>query len=143
MCSSCVFVLVGLILAGCATTPDPSAAPSVTYSQRQVFNIFEAALRYRLRTSPLQRHSVCYIYLENTDVSIVPFAKRFPDYRMIVRRNSPGKSPPSPWYYMRLGRTTQDHAWVSVQDAAGGMLYTLHRDGSQWVVVEAELPIVI
>src|SRR4051812_16113916 len=120
--------VLAVTLAGCANL-DPSSAPIVRYPQQQVFDMFEAALRHRLARAPLSHQVTCYVYLENTDVPIASFAKRFPEYHMIVRRNSPGNSPPSPWFYMRLGRTTSDHAWITVDYRGGGLLYSLRREG--------------
>lgn len=132
-----------IALAGCVTAIDPSYAPSVRYSQQQVFDMFEATLRYRLATAPLWHHATCYVYLENTDVPIESFAKRFPEYHMVVRRNSPGNSPPIPWFYMRLGKTTRDYAWITIDYRGGGLMYTLRRQGDNWVVIHAEEPILI
>src|SRR5205814_4961571 len=102
-----------ILLAGCATQPD------VVYPQNEVFNILETALRSRLATMPLPRHSRCHVFIEHTDVPIAPFAKRFPEYQMIVKRNSPGNSPPPKWYYIHLSRTTRSDAWVVIEYAAG------------------------
>src|SRR5438270_8639957 len=126
-----------ITFSGCATAIDPSYAPTVQYSQQQVFDMFETALRYRLATAPLWHHATCYVYLENTDVPIEPFAKRFPEYHMVVRRNSPGNSPPIPWFYMHLGKTTRDYAWINIEYRGGGLVYTLRREGDKWVVTHA------
>ena len=131
-----------ITLAGCASL-DPSSSPIVRYPQQQVFDMFEAALRHRLARAPLWHHAKCYVYLENADVPIASFAQRFPEYHMIVRRNSPGNAPPSPWFYMRLGRTTRDHAWITVDYRGGGLLYALRREGNRWVVVGTEEPVLI
>jgi hypothetical protein len=136
-------VAVVMTLAGCANPLDPSSAPSVQYPQQQVFDMFEAALRYRLATAPLWPHATCYVYLENTDGPIERFAKRFPEYRMVVRRNSPGNSPPVPWFYMRLGKTTRDYAWITIDYRGGGLAYTLCRQGDKWIVTHAEEPVLI
>jgi hypothetical protein len=135
-------LVVAIILAGCANL-DPSSAPIVRYPQQQIFDMFEAALRYRLATAPLWHHATCYVYLENADEPIESFAKRFPEYHMVMRHNSPGNSPPIPWFYMHLGRTTHDYAWVDMQYRGGGLLYTLRRQGDKWIVVHAEEPILI
>jgi hypothetical protein len=132
-----------LTLAGCANPFDPSSAPSVQYSQQQVFDMFEAALRYRLATAPLWPHATCYVYLQNTDGPIERFAQRFPEYDMVVRRNSPGNSPPVPWFSMRLGKTTRDYAWIIIGYRGGGLAYTLHREGDKWIVTNAEEPVLI
>lgn len=137
-----VLAVAALGLAGC-TAIDPSSAPSVRYSQREVYDMFEAALRYRLATAPLWPHATCYVYLENADVPIEVFAKRFPEYHLVVRRNSPGNSPPIPWFHLRLGKTTRDYAWINIQFRGGGFSYTLRREGDKWVVTHAEEPILI
>jgi hypothetical protein len=89
----------------------------------------------------LPPHSRCYVFIENADVPITPFAKRFPEYQMVVKRNSPGNSPPPRWFYLRLGLTTQDDAWVVLEDAAGGMGYHLRRQNGRWIVIFAERPV--
>jgi len=110
------------LVAGCATHPD------VTYSQKEVFDVLEVALRSRLATMPLPRHSLCYVVMENTHGAVASFAGRFPEYRMIVKGQLPGELRPPGWYYMRLGRTTHDDAWVLLEDAAGAMGYHLRRE---------------
>jgi hypothetical protein len=127
--------IVVFLVAGCATQPD------VTYSQKEVFDVLEVALRHRLATMPLPRHSLCYVHIENTNVAIAPFARRFPEYQMILKRNSSENSPPRRWYSIRLGQTTPNDAWVVLEDAAGGMGYHLRRKGGQWVVIFAERPV--
>jgi hypothetical protein len=60
---------------------------------------------------------------------------------MIVRRNSPGNPAPPTCYHLRLGQTTQDDAWVPLEDGAGMMGYHLRCEGGQWVVIFAERPV--
>jgi hypothetical protein len=129
--------IVVILVTGCATQP------RVTFSQKEVFDVLEVAVRSRLATMLLPRHSRCYVFIENTDVAIAPFAGRFPEYQMIVKRNSPGNSPPPRWFYIRIGLTTHDDAWVVVADAAGDMGYHLRRKGGQWVVIFAQRPVII
>jgi hypothetical protein len=129
--------------AGCANLLDPSSAPIVEYPQSQVFDMFEAVLRHRLARAPLWPHATCYVYLENSNVPIASFVKRFPEYHLIVRENSPGNSPPSPWFYLRLGRTTRDHAWITIFYRGGGRSYSLQREGNTWIVVAEDEPVLI
>jgi hypothetical protein len=126
--------IVVVLLGGCATQPD------VAYPQNEVFNILEAALRSRLATMPLPRHSRCYVSIERADVAIAAFAKRFPEYQMIMR-NSPGNLPSLRWYHLRLGKTTRNDAWVLLEDAAGYMGYHLRHEDGGWVVVFSERPV--
>lgn len=135
-----VSVLV-IALAGCASTPNPVDAPVVQYPPEQVFDMFEAALRYRLVQAPLRRHSTRYVDLD-TEAPTASFAKRFPEYHMIMRQDLPGYSPPSPWFFIRLGRATGDHAWIDMHYQGDELLCTLVRQGDRWVVVAAK-PIII
>lgn len=127
--------IVVVLVTGCATQPD------VRYSQNEVFDVLEMALRHRLAKMPLPRHSLCYVFIANTDVAGAPFAGRFPEYQMIVKRNSPGDPPPPRWYLLRLGQTTRNDAWVLLKDAAGWMGYHLRRKDGRWLVIFSERPV--
>jgi hypothetical protein len=133
--------IIAALTAGCALFHDPSYDPIVTYSQKEIFDIVEVSLRHRLATRPLPRHSRCYVFIEKTDVAIDSFAGRFPEYRMIVKRNSPGNSQPARSYFVRIGRTTRDDAWVVLRDASGSMGYHLRRKEGRWEVIFAERPV--
>ncbi len=122
-----LLLLVIILGTGCATRP------GVRYSQKEVFDVLEVVLRHRLEKMPLPRHSRCYVFIENTGVASAPFAGRFPEYQMTVKRDSPGDPPPPRWYGLQLGQTTLNDAWVLLRDAAGWMGYHLHRkDGGGW-----------
>jgi hypothetical protein len=130
------------MLSGCATRTSPPEQPAVTLSEKDTLDVLEAALRYRLTKFPLPRHRVCYVYIEHTEKPLPQFAKRFPEYHMIVRYQSRGNSPPSPWRDLWLGGTTQDHAWVIVTDATDSMAIELRRRDHQWVVVGETPPVI-
>ena len=137
-----LLIAIALVLVGCATNPDRVHPPSVASSQKEVFDILEAALRSQLAKVPLRHHSVIHVYIQNTEIAVSTFAQRFPEYQMIVKRDSAGNSPPHPRYEVRLGEIKQDDASVRINDGSGSVFYTLQRRGDRWIVVATERPIV-
>jgi hypothetical protein len=133
------------MLSGCAMRRSSSEQSAVTLSEKDTLDVLEAALRYRLTKFPLPQHGVCYVYIEHTEKSLPQFAKRFPEYHMIMRYGSPGNSPPSPWRDLWLGGTTQDHAWVIVTDATDStdsMAIELCRRDHRWIAVGEAPPVI-
>jgi hypothetical protein len=123
---------IALSLVGCLTTPPEE--PSVSLSRRDTLDVFEAAVRSRLTAAPLARHSSCYFFLN--EGALPELAARFPEYRTVIRSGSPGRSPPTArWYYLHLGGTFVDHAFVVVEDSRGGLIVELRRHGSRWTAV--------
>jgi hypothetical protein len=63
-------------------------------------------------------------------------AMRFPEYHVVIRSGSPGTSPPAGrWYFLYLGHTSTDHAFVAVEDSRGGLILELRRSNGRWAVV--------
>jgi hypothetical protein len=134
----CLLAVIAVSLAGCVTAPPNE--PSVNLSQRATLDVFEAAIRSRLAEVPLRPNSRCYLFLN--EGALHKLSSRFPDYHVLIRSGSPGPSPPADrWYYLHLGRTSVDHAFVLVEDADNGLILELRRFGSRWEVIDKRVAI--
>jgi hypothetical protein len=137
--------LIGVLLAACATEAPLLQEPVVTLSQKEVVDIYEAALRYRMAKFPLPRGSKCDVFIQTG--AIPALAKRFPEYDMVVRVGSvgsPGRPPPPVrWYDLDIRPPHHDHVFVNEMDARNeGVFLELRRKDGHWTVVD-ERPFVI
>jgi hypothetical protein len=129
-----LFLLVA-VFAGCATQPSLETERYVKLSEKETLDLLEAALRYRLSEAPLPRHARCYVFIQNTNVPVTRFARRFPEYHLVVTSEPPGTSPATPSRSLWLGLTTSHFAVVLVFDQVGGMEYRLRLQEGRWIVI--------
>ena len=140
--SNRVLSTISLLLVGCTTQyTQRQLEPEVQYSEMQILDVLETALRHRLAIVPLPRHATCYVYIERGHVTPLKFAARFSDYHFVVRVDVAQQPYLVPWRSLRLGGTMHNHAWVVVGDPAGRMIYELRRKDGHWIVVGEEEPI--
>src|SRR2546423_4005216 len=142
--SARVLWAVSLLLVGCAVQQtERHFEPEEQYSEKQILDVLETALRYRLTIAPLSRHATCYVYIERGHVTPRGFAARFPEYHFVVKVEVAQQPYPTPWRALWLGRTEHDPVWVMLGDPAGRMSYALRRTDGHWIVVGESEPVVV
>src|SRR4051812_23781814 len=129
--------LVSLMLAACATETSPLEEPRVALSDKELVDVYEAVLRYRMQKMPLSRGSECDVFVAAGALPVL--AKRFPEYHMSIRAGSVGSpghpAPPVRWYDLSLGRTAAGHVFVIETDARDSLILELPKQDSHWTVV--------
>lgn len=104
-------------------------------------DVMEATLRSRLDARHAPKGGIVYVYVDRGLGS--GLEDRLKDYRIVVRSGSVGPNPAKQrWYWMHVGRITQHHATVLIEDAKT-RLRDVHliKKGPRWVVVSEEVPI--
>jgi hypothetical protein len=126
----CVIALVSLT--SYVTSWDSGYRPTA----EEIADIYTAAVRFRLATSPLPARRDLDLFLDH---GVVPGLRtRLPEYQVRVHSGGPGsRSAPARWYWLRLGRVTSKQAFVALRGTRAPLkaLKLLKRDG-KWTVVD-------
>lgn len=132
-------VAVTIMLASCAAPTPHIEEARVALSKKDTLDVYEAAIRYRMRKFPLHHGWRCEVYIQMG--ALPALATRFPEYHMVVRTGLVGwiggPLPQVRWYDLELGRTARDHAFVNEMDAQNqGVFIELRRENGNWRVVD-------
>ena len=101
-------------------------------------DVMVAALRSRFDAQRLPKGSSVYVYVDKGLNG--GLEGRLPDYKILVRSGSVGPKPPKRnWYWIHLGKITEDDATLLIEDRHTRLRdMHLRRKAAQWVVVAEE-----